>query len=327
MSDNSDNLIPEAVQHRVAFSHVGAIIKGGIHFGSVWLRDTEGLSEENMQILQAISRALTQVKGPWILGGDWNIPPEVLMESGWVDSIEGVIVAPKVNTCNNSVYDYFIISVKLRHAVRGVQVVNDHQFSPHHPTRMYIDGDARRKLARRIRKPTKIPGILPHGPAGPDAAFPADDMINEDTPAAVKAWYSGARQELRFFGAFDGVKCNTLEEAQFVWQPAIGATASPYTGSTFGSTSWRFLERVARDNGHLSAKNSVAGNTAMQANVHAAMIRARKCKDSAAENGLLLEWVHKQARASMLRNLAILKQLSCIAGGRGQGARSCHEKD
>ena len=172
MTGNSDDLIPEGVQHRVAFSHVGAIVKGGLHLGSVWLRDTEGMTDENMAILQAVSQALTKLKGPWILGGDWNMPPEELMKSGWVDSIEGVIVATKSNTCNNSVFDYFVVSAKLRHAVRGIQLVNDHAFSPHHPARMYIDGNARRKQARRIRKPTKIPGILPHGQPGPDAEFP-----------------------------------------------------------------------------------------------------------------------------------------------------------
>ena len=134
------------------------------------------------------------------------MPPQTLIDSGWVDSIEGVVVATTASTCNSSVYDYFIVSVKLRHAVRGIQLVNDHSFSPHYPARMYIDGDARRKMARRIRKPTKIPGILPHGPPGPDADFPSQDLIKDDTTSAVKQWYCGARQELRTLGAFAGEK-------------------------------------------------------------------------------------------------------------------------
>ena len=75
----------------MAFSHVGAVVKGGLHCGSVWLKHVEGLTEDNMAILQVISTALTKLKGPWVLGGDWNVSPDTLVNSGWVESVGGMI--------------------------------------------------------------------------------------------------------------------------------------------------------------------------------------------------------------------------------------------
>ena len=33
-----DDLVPEMFQHRLAFSHVSAVMKGGFHCGSIWLK-------------------------------------------------------------------------------------------------------------------------------------------------------------------------------------------------------------------------------------------------------------------------------------------------
>ena len=38
--------------------------------------------------------------------GDWNMPPQDLVASGWPLLVDGVVVAPSLPTCNGSVYDY-----------------------------------------------------------------------------------------------------------------------------------------------------------------------------------------------------------------------------
>jgi len=81
-TDNTDVLIPEGYRHRIVLTHAAAVCRGGLHVGSVWLRHSEGPTEENLGILQALADAVHTLRGPWVVGGDWNIPPEVLAETG-----------------------------------------------------------------------------------------------------------------------------------------------------------------------------------------------------------------------------------------------------
>ena len=48
---------------------------GGLHLGSIYLRCTEGLTPENLDILQQAAGALNSVLGEWIIGGDFNSDP------------------------------------------------------------------------------------------------------------------------------------------------------------------------------------------------------------------------------------------------------------
>ena len=89
IASSTDATIPDGFKHRLALAHVSAIWKGGLHVGSAWLKQSEGLSEENLGILQVLAQALTKVRGPWLIGGDWNVPPETLQRSGWVSLVGG----------------------------------------------------------------------------------------------------------------------------------------------------------------------------------------------------------------------------------------------
>ena len=117
------------------------------------------------------------------------MPPETLVNSGWVESIGGIVVATKANTCNASTYDYFIVAKCLAHAIRGVQIIGDSVFLPHKPVRLLIAGDARRKMVQRIKKPTKIPGVLPHGPSCKPLEFPSEKLVLEDVHHSIEEWY------------------------------------------------------------------------------------------------------------------------------------------
>ena len=52
---------------------------------SIYLKDSEGLSETNMLLLEEASVALNSLKGPWVVGGDWNLFPDELHNSKWRD--------------------------------------------------------------------------------------------------------------------------------------------------------------------------------------------------------------------------------------------------
>ena len=49
---------------------IGAVCRGGIHAGSIYLRNSEGLSERNLAILEEVARVVAGLRGPWLIGGD-----------------------------------------------------------------------------------------------------------------------------------------------------------------------------------------------------------------------------------------------------------------
>ena len=58
---------------------------------TIYLKDSEGLSETNVLLLEETVVALNALKGPWIVGGDWNINPDLLRSSEWLDMVGGVL--------------------------------------------------------------------------------------------------------------------------------------------------------------------------------------------------------------------------------------------
>ena len=59
---------------------------------------SEGLSEANVAILEAAAVALRSLHGPWIVEDDWNVLPEVLAASRWLDLVDGFIFATELPT-------------------------------------------------------------------------------------------------------------------------------------------------------------------------------------------------------------------------------------
>ena len=192
--------IKDGYEHRVLFSWTSAVLAGGLHIGSVWLRDSEGLTEANMYILKEIAAVVQQLRGPWILAGDWNLTPEILASSNFLKMIGGTVVAPDCPTCNGSAYDYFVICRGLIPAVQGVYLIGDAGYQPHYPVRLVLRGDGRRFLIRQLVRPKHIPGLLPFGPLPepvhlPNLADVGQAALHIDD--ATESWYKAARAEWR----------------------------------------------------------------------------------------------------------------------------------
>jgi hypothetical protein len=153
---NTDKVVRDGMRHRIALSWVDGFQRGGLHCGSIWLHDSQGLSEANMSLLEEAAAALRSCKGRWILGGDWNMSPELLRASGWLDMGGGVIYATSLPTCNDNTYDFFVVHRSLTHAVVGVQRIEDGDCNPHWQPRLLLRGDARRLAVRKIVKPHKV---------------------------------------------------------------------------------------------------------------------------------------------------------------------------
>eukprot|EP00973_Karenia_brevis_P016630 2277679-Karenia_brevis.AAC.1 len=130
--------IDEGTEYRFHLRWVGAFASGGFHLGSVYLRCAEGPSKANLDLLQSIAGALNRVKGQWLVGGDFNMTPEVLEQTGWLRLVGGVLHKPHAPTCKGKEYDYFVSSRGMAEAVVGVAVVEGTGISPHTPVRIFI---------------------------------------------------------------------------------------------------------------------------------------------------------------------------------------------
>jgi hypothetical protein len=225
-------------------------MRGGIHVGSIYLRDSEGLSAENMTILGELAIAIKQLSGPWFFGGDFNIPPDVLLASGWLGLVGGSVVAPTNPTCHGSVYDYFVVSSALLPAVLGAQRVEEAELSPHSPARILLRVDARRAAVRRLVRPPHVHGSLPFGPLPEPPAFDVighDISAPADIDAAVAAWHLAVRQQLGSLLPRAPPATADNVRPYFRWEPALGRVARTALYATTLSVTWRGIGHRARE--------------------------------------------------------------------------------
>ena len=169
-------LNPRVFPGRVALWHWGAVIKGGIVVASVWLIPSEGMSPANRAILAELGRLLRRWGRPFLVAGDWNLLPGVLLEAQWPQRLGAVARAPTnvQGTCKGpiswSMLDYFVLSAELNERVLNVEALTEETTYPHVPVVMELrhGGTLPMILGRKLPKP--FPPVPPVGPCleGPD---------------------------------------------------------------------------------------------------------------------------------------------------------------
>ncbi len=117
----SENDLPRQYDARFSTRWWGAYARGGVHLATIYPWDSEGPSERNLALLQHVAAKLTLLRGPWVLGGDFNMTPAMLGATGWLGLVRGVVVAPQAATCGSRCLDYFVVSGNFAHVVAGSQ--------------------------------------------------------------------------------------------------------------------------------------------------------------------------------------------------------------
>ena len=224
---------------RLGSVHVGVIGKGGLHLLSIYCWCSEGLTQRNLDVLQDAAQIINSLRGPWCLAGDFNFEPQALADCGWLQLVKGHVVAPSIPTCGKRVYDYFVVSVGLKHSVVGIAVIDDAGFYPHMPVRLYLKGRPRTERARVLVAPRKLPASIPQG-----CVFERVDVVEEDITIdrlAVTA-FCKAEQEIVSLCGFEGrdaeLSCGRAEGPKFVLKPAIGPPGSEYSRCTAVTAAW-----------------------------------------------------------------------------------------
>ncbi len=300
----------------------GCMCRGGIHVGSVYLRTAEGMSDANVDILQHVAEDLAGVRGPWILGGDFNMTAEELAASGWLDFVGGVAIVPPTPSCNGKAMDFFVVAETMSNAVLGAAVVEDAAYSPHSAVRLYVAAAPRSLHKRGLIAPKRIGASLPAGCLPRSAAEalqygavaggtcvsewilrahlasgsspqPASDACGAVERSSYAQWICDAERDLvDIMGVGDGdaAKWKGRERGpRFAWLPALGSIAAKEAGSTAAAREWRSVRAWALSLRRAALEHQATGHVHAGVAAEASAARRRL----AALIGVHREWLLK----------------------------------
>lgn len=301
----------DGFEHRIAGAWIGAVVRGGIHCFSVYLKDCDNLGDTNAAILTELAALVGAVRGPWVVGGDWNMEPRLLQQSNWMNIVQGQVHAPTEATCNGKTYDYFVTSRSLTTSVVKTVKLHDTYTSLYWAARLYIRGDARHKAVRRLVRPHRIPPNVPHGPlnkqAYPEPTDPDDDISLAD---GFAHWYSNARTT---WHSLLGTSI-TRETHRFRWEPVAGRITHSQMGATEATAELRAMEARLRE-ATLWLSN---GATHLDPRIRLHLSRNRRCIDKEAlkhadiSTTSLTGWCNATEKAIQEANVTKLNQLATV---------------
>ncbi|CAK0842652.1 unnamed protein product, partial [Prorocentrum cordatum] len=103
-----------------------------------------------------------------ILGGDWNMSPEVLLKSGFPEKLEGSLIKPAGSgTCRSlgglNFLDYFVCTGGIAKGIQSTSIVQVAQLTPHKPVHLQLFPRLAQLCALTFRKPPPIPRERPIG--------------------------------------------------------------------------------------------------------------------------------------------------------------------
>ena len=242
----TNSLVDDWISHRICVARVGGVIAGGLIRFSVYLKHGEqGAGPINRVVLDHLEHQLEMCRGPWCLGGDFNMTPSELLATGFPGRVKGVIFAPSVATCNDNTYDYFVVSERIEHAVQACVRVDETGISPHSPSRLLIRPNCRYHMSRECVRPPEVPASLADGPraTGTDMSRLcqpcAANQIAIDRAAAL--WDDNALEQWKFVQPDKQDVSKPMRAASgpyFEWSYTVGPKASATVGHSKEAHAW-----------------------------------------------------------------------------------------
>ena len=159
-------------------SHPGRIAAAWLNVGpdtgivviSVYLFHTEALTTRNRGILNHAIAIAKNHGSPWLIAGDLNMPPNVLM-AHWgeiLENIDGYILATKEPTHRpkvgaHRVLDYVICSATVEPWVKSVQIDEGFHAAPHRAIRIRLRAAPKNYFVHGIKSPKAFARRTPVG--------------------------------------------------------------------------------------------------------------------------------------------------------------------
>ncbi len=217
---------------RIVAATVEALSCRPMVVAAVYLKDGEGMSATNRALLAKLGERLRGLGHgdveferrasamPYLVGADFNMSPQEVVESGWLAELDGHVFAVKSarGTCRTagkqSNIDFFAVSNGLGKAVAEVSTVEGGALCTHVPVKLRFHPRITSLRALAIRPPPVLPTARVFGPipAPPDWAAVrtlctrARDCMGTSTDrqlaqsvvdAAYLAWAQLAEHELQ----------------------------------------------------------------------------------------------------------------------------------
>ena len=246
MSRRNLSFIPEPYRHRITCTHVGALCRGGTHFVSIYPWHSEGLSSRNLDLMHYAAQVVKGLVGPWIMGADWNLSPQVLKESGWLELVRGTIVQPNGPTCGHNTYDFFVVSEGLASSIIGAAIVQDAGLYPHSPVRLFVKRGLRRPMKRVLVHPLKYQACLPRGCLDDPEKHGLEVAIQSgDIDILASCTINAIETELGSLAGLDA--CDSAKHGgradgpKFAMRPAIGPVATLNSKCSVVTAAWDTL--------------------------------------------------------------------------------------
>ena len=218
--------LPSSTSHVIS---PGRLVAGYVDYpgglsvlvGSCYLHDGQGLSRANRGILlkwATLTVATTEAAPCWLLGGDFNIQPEILVQDGLPERLAGKLVAMSGNagTCvmakatKHSNIDFFIVDGRMAKGCKSVSVCSGWMPRPHRPVELtFYAGLARLKVLEFLR-PKALPAAVPFGPINrcPTAWAPALAASQAAVEAAIND------EPAQALGALDAAYSIVMKQAE-----------------------------------------------------------------------------------------------------------------
>ena len=134
---------------------------------SAYFQANGGLGEVNRSLLATIAQWQELEQTAIIVGGDFNVKPDLVARSGFLDRAAMDLKAPAGPTYrtskSTSVIDYFMISKAVVHKIMGVQVLHEFPLRPHSPVQLTLVAGELAWLPV-LAMPPRLPTAAPYGP-------------------------------------------------------------------------------------------------------------------------------------------------------------------
>ena len=205
-----------------------AVLEGRLTLGTIhldrevtagsWYGISGGNIKKQFELWQLMAERIRALGRPFIIGGDWQVRPNELRQSGLPELLNAKVCAPVVATNSRSgrTIDYFLVSEELADCGWEVYGIYGTRLATHIPVGLKLQCGKKATMVRRLSSPRMFPAEKPVGPMMPQVGVAwenwqairraestdegragSDEAIDE----ATETWFAGAEQELvEFFG-------------------------------------------------------------------------------------------------------------------------------
>ena len=225
------------------------VLSQGLLMATVYCYTGSGveMQAKNADLLELVARELAAVHLPFVVGGDWNMPPEALAATGMAPRLRACIVRTGATTYTSgeteTEIDYFLISGGIKAAVESVRVLDGAPIAKHSPVLLQLTGKARADTVLTLARPPRWPTGLPCSCEGPPKAEPEPELVlaarpGEDEQDHIDRIYGdwAAEADAHIAGQY-GLEASTLRSGQprLIRRPVLplggaGPKVDPWVG-------------------------------------------------------------------------------------------------